>query len=428
MATIHVLGAGVAGLACAVRCAAGGSQVVLYEAANHAGGRARSFRDESLGCMIDNGNHMLLGSNAATHSYLSEIGAADAVREIDSGGFPFIDMQTGARYRFRPGGTLLPLWLMSADRRIPGTSAGDYVRQGLRLKRARAGDTVADAVGANTPLYRALWEPLCRAALNAPPERASARLLWKVVRESFTKGERASHPFVFHKGLSAALVTPALRLLKEHDAEIRFSARIRGMRWADHRVTALHFPKGQLRIGEADAVVLALPPEACGEIWPEADPPADANAILNIHYRLDEPLTLPWDMPFVGVLGTETQWIYIRDNVLSLTISAAGAIADRPNWELANQLWGEVGRILGRSATRLPAWRVIKERRATFAQTPDQAVRRAKTTTSLRNLFLAGDWTDTGLPATIEGAVQSGFKAASQALSAVRNTAADKPQ
>ncbi len=425
MATIHVLGAGVAGLACAVRCAAGGAQVVLYEAANQAGGRARSFRDESLGCVIDNGNHMLIGANTATRNYLSEIGAADTVREVDDGGFAFIDMASGARYRFRPGGGLLPLWLMSADCRIPGTFAGDYVRQGLRLRRARAGDTVADAVGESSPLYRTLWEPLCRAALNTPANRASARLLWKVVRESFTKGKRAAHPVVFHKGLSAALVTPSLRQLKEHDAEIRFSARLRGMRWADHRVTSLTFPEGQLRIGAADAVVLALPPEACREVWPEADPPMEVHPILNIHYRLDEPVALPWEMPFVGVIGAETQWIYVRDNVLSLTVSAADDLADRPNWELANQLWGEVGRILGRSATRLPPWRVIKERRATFAQTPEQVARRPKTTTSLGNLFLAGDWTDTGLPATIEGAVQSGFKAATRALSAVRNATAD---
>jgi len=172
-------------------------------------------------------------------------------------------------------------------------------------------------------------------------------------------------------------------------------------------------------------VILAVPPDICNDIWPAAKAPTDSRTIVNAHYRMDKPVSLPWDAPFVGLVGSETHWIFARDNIVSLTISAGDALAEKPNWEIANLLWSEVAQVIGSSAGRMPAWRVIKERRATFAQTPAQVNSRASTDTSIKNLFLAGDWTDTGLPATIEGSVRSGFKAASQALESIRNARAD---
>ena len=175
-----------------------------------------------------------------------------------------------------------------------------------------------------------------------------------------------------------------------------------------------------LKVAPEDAVVLALPPEICNDIWPEAKAPTVSRTIVNAHFRMDVAPSLPWDSPFIGVIQSETHWIFVRDNIVSLTISAGDALADKPNWEIANILWGETAKVIGSSAGRMPAWRIIKERRATFAQTPAQVNARPGSATSLKNLFLAGDWTDTGLPATIEGSVQSGFKAASGALKAIQ--------
>jgi hydroxysqualene dehydroxylase len=420
MTTVHVIGAGISGLACATRAALSGVNVALYEAAGHAGGRSRSFHDDSLGCVIDNGNHLLLGANESTRAYLSDLGAENMIREIAPAAFPFIDLKTGERWRVRPGGGLLPTWILSAGRRIPGTTAGDYLKQVYRLNRAGKQDTVLSAVGSESVLYETLWQPLCRAALNTDATEASARLLWTVVRETFMKGEAACRPWFFHKGLSAALVTPALKLLTESGADVRFKARLRGMRWADHRITSLYFPEGMLKVAPEDAVVLALPPEICNDIWPEAKAPTDSRTIVNAHFRMDAPPTLPWESPFIGVIQSETHWVFVRDNIVSLTISAGDALADKPNWEIANILWAEAAKVMGSSAGRMPAWRIIKERRATFAQTPTQVNSRPGTETSIKNLFLAGDWTDTGLPATIEGSVRSGFKAASSALKAIQ--------
>ena len=420
MPTVHVIGAGISGLACATRAALSGVDVALYEAAGHAGGRARSFHDESLGCVIDNGNHLLLGANESTRAYLSDLGAGDTIREIAPAAFPFLDLKTGERWRVRPGGGFLPTWIFAADRRIPGTKPRDYLKQVYRLRRAGKQDTVLSAVGAESILYDTLWQPLCRAALNTDASEASAQLLWTVVKETFMKGEVSCRPWFFHKGLSAALVTPALKHLTEAGADVRFKARLRGLRWTDHRINSLYFPEGMLRVAPEDAVVLALPPEICNDIWPDAKAPTDSRAIVNAHFKLDAPPSLPWDSPFVGTLQSETHWVFVRDNIVSLTISAGDALAEKPNWEIANILWAETAQVIGNSAGRMPAWRIIKEKRATFAQTPAQVNARPQTDTAIRNLFLAGDWTDTGLPATIEGSVRSGFKAASKALQAIR--------
>ncbi len=418
-ATLHVVGGGLSGLACALRAALAGQPVVVYEAAGRAGGRCRSFHDESIGRLIDNGNHMLMGANDATRAYLADIGAADALAEIAPAAFPFLDVATGARWELRPSPGRLPLWLFDAERRVPGTRPGEYLRDALGLARAGETATVADCVSRASVLFERLWQPLSRAVLNTDATEASARLLWRTVAATFLKGEQAARPTVFPKGLSPSLIDPALAMLRRHGAEVRYQARVRGLEHYKRRAIGLQFAEGLLRLGPEDAVALAVPPDACAELWPEAGAPRAAHAIVNAHYRLDAPVRLPGGRPVLGLVGATAQWLFARDDVLSVTVSAADALAERPGHELANLLWSDCCKALGRNLGRTPPWRVVKERRATFAQTPDAVRRRARPTTSLANLVLAGDWTATGLPATIEGSVRSGFAAAQAALAAI---------
>ncbi len=415
MGTVHVIGAGISGLACAVRCVTEGSQVALYEASPQAGGRCRSFQDEGLGCMIDNGSHLLLGANQSTRAYLSAIGAAGLIEEIAPAAFPFLDLESGESWVLRPSAGRLPLWLLSSARRVPGSKPGDYL-EALRLARADSTMTVADCVDTAGALYRRLWQPLARAALNTDASEASARLLWAVIAATFFRGESASRPVMFSAGLSPTLVEPALRTLTDAGSDIRYQARLRGIRFQNGQAIALRFPEGMLALPPQDAVVLAVPPDACAELWPDIRTPRETRAIVNVHFRMNEPFELPGGHRFLGLIGATGQWLFARGDVLSVTISAADELAERPSWELANQLWAEVARCLGRNMGRLPAWRVIKERRATIAQTPAAVRRRPGCETTLDNLFIAGDWTDTGLPATIESAIQSGFRAARHAL------------
>ena len=163
-------------------------------------------------------------------------------------------------------------------------------------------------------------------------------------------------------------------------------------------------------------MVLAVPPDVCAQLRPGIEVPQDHRPIVNAHFLLDKPAELPWGSPILGIVGGESHWLFVRSNVLSVTISTAEHLVDRPGWELANLLWSEAAMVLGRDSKRVPHWRVIKERRATFAQTPTELRRRASTVFGYQNLFIAGDWVNTGLPATIESAVKSGFAAAQNIL------------
>ena len=411
MRRVHVVGAGLAGLACALRLARGGIPVAVYEAAGHAGGRCRSFFDDTLGCVIDNGSHMVLGANRATLGYLADAGAAGAMAEIAPAAFPFVDVATGESWRVAPGRGPLPFWLLDRGRRVAGSGLADYAAI-ARLARAAPGDTVRDRVGTRGRLYERFWQPLCRAVLNTDASEGSARLLWATLRATFLRGEPACRPYFFPEGLSAALVDPALHRLAESGVAIRFHARLRAISLEDGRATALAFADGGVALGEDEVVVLAVPAEVCAALLPGGRAPRRSNPILNAHYRTEAAVELPWGMPFLGLVGSESQWLFARGSAVSVTVSAAGRLIDRPGPELAESLWREIAPVLGRPADPIPPWRIVKERRATIAQTPAEVARRPSARTAFGNVVLAGDWTDTGLPATIEGSIRSGFRAA----------------
>lgn len=409
MTTVHVIGAGMSGLSCALRLAQAGCRVVLYEAAGHAGGRCRSLVDKELGCLIDNGSHMLLGANTATKTFLADIGTLGDLTEVAPAAFPFHDAATGERWRLRPNAGPIPVWPWFRNRRVPGSYPWHYLSL-LRLARARAEQTVADCVGTAPPLYENFWQPISRAVLNTDASEGSARLLWAMLSETFFKGEAACRPLYFGKGLSPTLVDPAVVEIERLGGSVRFGARLRTLEFSQGRASALHFGDAPIDVA-GDGVVLAVPADACAALAP-ITAPSEFRAIINVHFKLDKPPRLPWGLPFLGLVGTEAQWLFARDDVLSVTISAADMYSEAPAPEIAGLLWTEISTVLGHEATAMPLYRVIKEKRATIAQTPAQNRMRPAARTQYANLFLAGDWTDTGLPATIEGSIRSGATAA----------------
>ena len=197
MATVHVIGAGMAGLSCAVELVKARQRVVLWEAAAHAGGRCRSFHDATLDRTIDNGNHLILGANPAVFAYLETIGARDDLVGQERAAFPFVDLRSGERWTVRPNAGPVPWWIMAPGRRVPGSRARHYLA-GLALARSRDGDTAAERLRGTGPLLERLWEPLTVAVLNASVEEASARLLWPVGAPHLRPGRgglpRLSHP------------------------------------------------------------------------------------------------------------------------------------------------------------------------------------------------------------------------------------------
>ena len=407
--TIHIIGAGLAGLSAAVTLAKAGRAVQLYEAGPAAGGRCRSYFDRELDCRIDNGNHLILSGNHATMGYIDLIGARATLRESTGARFPFMDLATGTSWTLAPGTGRLPWWVLLPSRRVPDTSARDYLAI-LALRRAGTDSTVADLLDRDNALYSRLLEPFAVAALNTPPSAALARLLGAVVNETLLAGGAACIPVFARDGLSETLIDPAITFLRAHGGTLHTSTLVANLHREGNRITGLTTTTGKIELGPTDQIILATPPWVASTLLPGLIVPDEFQAILNIHFRNDFP---PPDINFIGLIGGMAEWVFVKPNVLSVTISAANRYVDQPAHDIASRTWPNVRTALKLPPeTPMPKFRVVKERRATFAATATQEPRRPPTTTSLNNLVLAGDWTATGLPATIEGAIRSGLAAA----------------
>ena len=411
MPVIHIVGAGLAGLSAAVSLAGRGKRVVLHEAAAQAGGRCRSLVDSRLKCRIDNGNHLLMSGNRHALQYLDAIGAADQVRGPVPAAYPFVDVGDARQWTVRPGRGPIPWWILDPRRRVPLTTPAQYL-SALSVITAGASRTVGECVGQSGRLVTCFWEPMTVAVLNTPLAEASAGLLRQALRRTLMKGEAWSRPLIAGQSLSAAFIDPALEYLAHKGVDIRLSSRLCGLQTTAGRVERLDFTSTSDTLVQGDSVILALPPSIAGDLVAGLEVPRKHQGIVNVHFRLSGPAVLPGGHPFVGLIGGMVQWIFLRDQILSVTVSAANDMIRRPLDDIAMTAWCDVAAVLEADPHSLPPWRVIKERRATISQDPDTIAMRPGTRTMFDNLYLAGDWTDTGLPATIEGAVLSGKRAA----------------
>jgi hydroxysqualene dehydroxylase len=420
MQTIHVIGAGLAGLSAALSLTAKGRAVVVHEAGPAAGGRCRSYLDKELGIRIDNGNHLMLSGNRGVCAYLRETGAEDKVRIAPKPVFPFVDVKRQERWFIRPNMGRIPWWILFEDRTVPESRLLDYMRM-ARIVGIRDDRPVADSMRRGW-LYWRLVEPLAIAALNTTSQAALARLLGAVMRETLMRGGRACLPILPVDGLSEAMVDPAIATLTQRGAAVRFNSRVAAMVLDGKRVTGLRGPEGLIPLSAEDAVVLAVPPWVATDLLPGLEAPDAFESILNIHFRVDADPNGPLGVAgFIGITSGTAEWLFMKPGHVSVTISAANGMVDDPARAIAEKVWPDVvdALQLGAAAKDLmPPFRVVKEKRATFAATAVQDARRPGAVTPFAaNVVLAGDWTDTGLPATIEGAIRSGRAAADVLLS-----------
>jgi hypothetical protein len=213
---------------------------------------------------------------------------------------------------------------------------------------------------------------------------------------------------IAREGLGPVLIEPAMRCLNARSISVRLEHELRALQFSGERVSALDFGSEVIRLDEGDAVILAVPPHAAAMLLSGLAIPDATRAIANAHFRIDPPATFP---PMIGVINGTVEWIFAFPGRLSVTISNADRLMDAPRAELANTIWQDVARVAG-ITEELPPWQLVRERRATFAATPEQNATRPAAATQWKNLFLAGDWTATGLPATLESAARSGNRAA----------------
>ena len=332
----------------------------------------------------------------------------------DGAGFDFADLATGERWRVKPNAGPLPWWIFSRDRRVPGTRWRDYL--GLaKLMRAKDGVTIGEVMDCTGPLYDRLWHPLLVAALNTEPRVSSAALAGAVIRETLAKGGRACVPLIAADGLAEAFVDPALATLHARGVAVTLDRRLRRVAFEGDRATQLEFAEDTVELGAHDRVILAVTAPVAAILVPGLTVPTAFRSIVNAHFMVEPPADLP---SMLGLINATAEWLFRFPGRLSVTVSDADRLLDVPREELARLLWREVARVTGLPEA-LPPWQVIREKRATFAAVPEQDARRPGAATAYANVFLAGDWTATGLPATIEGSLRSGKTAAAAASRAL---------
>jgi squalene-associated FAD-dependent desaturase len=438
---VVVIGGGFAGLAAGAALAEKGFRVAVLESKPALGGRAYSFADDDTGDFVDNGQHVLMGCYHETLAFLDRIGARDRLifhRDLE------IEMLDGPgrRASLRTSRLPGPFHMSGALLRYAHLTAGERVRLiagGVRMMALRRRDRellarisvaeLMDSLGQGERARQCFWYPLAIATLNDDPELSSAALLAEVLKRAFFS-RRADSAFVYSRvGLSDLYCGAASKLIDRSGGVVATRSIAEGFDFDESgRIAAVRLRDGG-RLGAANFVA-AVPPRNFLKLLPETaatDPffsricALKSSPIVCVHLWLDREVTAS---AFVGFIGTPTQWLFNKRRIferhgerapgyLSFVISGARKFVDRSNDELAAMVMKDLRAMIpaARDARVLKAI-VIKEKHATIAPDPFSDRSRPATVTPISNLFLAGDWIQTGLPATIESAVASGHAAA----------------
>ncbi|MDH3242757.1 MAG: FAD-dependent oxidoreductase, partial [Alphaproteobacteria bacterium] len=315
--TVHVAGAGMAGLAAALTAARAGHRVVVHEAAAGAGGRCRSFFDPGMDRTLDNGTHVVLGANRAARDFLSAVGGDGVLSDATGGALPFMDLARGARWHVDIRRSAARALLAC------GGVRGLTAVLGLVLMPPR-GASVAAAYGRLGTVYGRLIKPFATAVLNQSAEAAPAVELAAVFRRLSLGGRGALAPYLAPRSLSRDWIDPALSALKALGAEFRYHDPLTAIEVEDGALRAGTFRTGAVPVGRGDALILALPPWSLRFLSPHlALPPHETGAIICAHFLVSPPPRLAQGAVLMGMTGATAEWIAVRDDVLSVTVSAA---------------------------------------------------------------------------------------------------------
>ena len=436
---VVVIGAGFAGLSAAVRLTKRGARVLVLEARSRLGGRATAFPDRETGELVDNGQHVLLGCYTDTLAFLADIGAMDNIAVQRQLSVTMID-RNGTRSRLVCPTLPSPLHLLGGvfdwdaltwpDRlsvlRMAGPMrrARQALRPGSTTLAASPGETVEAWLvrnGQTARIREMLWEPLALAALNQPVNEAAAPPFARVLAEMFGPDPASSAMILPAKPLHLMYAEPARTFIERAGGSVRTGAPAKVV--VDGASAGVDVAGERLSPHAIISTVpwFALQDLVTGDTAPLRDVIDRANAmssspIVTVNLWFDR---VVMDEAFIGLPGRDMQWVFDKRQVfggdashLSLVSSGASPLVARTNPELIAAAHKELSDAMPEvRAARLVRATVVREPRATFSLSPGQPARPAART-AVPGLFLAGDWIDTELPATIESAVRSGHRAA----------------
>ncbi|MFH1017554.1 MAG: hydroxysqualene dehydroxylase HpnE [Pseudomonadota bacterium] len=429
---VIVVGAGCAGLSAATALADAGKKVLVLERRPLLGGRASSFRDRPTGETLDNGQHLFLGAYRQTLIYLNRLGSLPLLHFLPS----FEARMSGpdGQHAFLRTSALPAPWnIASALLRYRALTLGERIRTFRVARAARRRDAELDSISVSEWLAREgqgerararLWDPLTLATLNIDPGSAPARLLATVLEKGFLDSRESSRVGLSAVGLSELHGEPSRAFLEAHEGEVRTRSIVKRPIFAEGKIEAVELADGSRE--KAKAFLFAVPPPALFQLvrdapqgLPDFLAPARkmvSSPIVSLHVWFD---CEPFESAFVGLWSQEYHWAFRLKAILAapetrhfcLVASAARRMLSLSRADLIRRGENEMGVVAGRTVRAVRAV-CVRESEATWVPPLGGPESRLKCPTPVPNLFLAGDWTATGLPATIEGAVASGHTAA----------------
>lgn len=432
-----VIGAGVSGIHSALLLAKQNKRVLLLESTLYIGGRARSFIDKQSGDSIDNGQHALMGCYTQFLSILSTLNTDNLLYRQPQLSVPFMysdghsdilkaDVFSGA---LGVAFGILNLKKLSLSEKISAL----YFALRIRLGLAKSGSLTAFefllSENQSAHSIEILWTPIILATLNGNPKEVAASLFVQVLTLAFLGKKDASTLILPKVGLSD-LLSPFPDWLAKHNGICKLGESVEEIVFQDSRPSAVITKSGE--IYHSHSIIMAIPPKIIKRIlhkeckeyeFYEALDQYTFSPIISVYLWIDKEFP---DLEFAALLGTNTQWVFhknafmhnnISSTLLSCTVSAGNDSIDDEGASIAMQCLQEIKLCFPsvKDATLLH-WKVIKEKHATFLATPEIENKRHSTYTDIEGLFIAGDWTDTKLPATLEGAAISGYHAANAVL------------
>jgi hydroxysqualene dehydroxylase len=425
MKKIVVIGGGFAGLSAASFLSNSDFKIELLEASPKLGGRAYSFVDKETGAVIDNGQHILMGCYKETLKFFKLIGAENNLSKQSHLSLNFIKKN----FELCPltaSGSFYPFNLLSAVINYSAFSSYEkllfikffaklYLYSDNELKRLTVIEWLLKEKQTKN-LIKSFWEILAIAALNTDIKKASANIFASVLKEIFFRGNNASVIILPLFGLTESYCDDAFRFISGKEGSISFSEPVIKLNAHDNAIKEIVTTKRV--ISGFDYVITAIPLYALKKIVTEEHflPGLEFNysSILTVHLFLKENRFVN---TFYGLIDSPVQWVFNKRSHLTVVISNADKFIDGSKEEIIDLILSELNKYILLERNEIKTYNIIKEKRAAFIPSNDILDKRPSTHTPFKNLFLAGDWTNTGLPATIESAVKSGKRAAD----AVRN-------
>ncbi|MBE0570983.1 MAG: FAD-dependent oxidoreductase [Ignavibacteriaceae bacterium] len=417
---VIVIGGGFAGLSAAAYLANKKYKVTLLEASPKLGGRTYSFLDKETNTVLDNGQHILMGCYSETLKFLSFIGAKEnfhfqkrlevnfvkeGFRVLPLKSFTFVypfNLLIGL-LKFKAISLSDRASLLKVFSKLPFLTSDKFSNMNIKewLEKENQSQNVQDA----------FWKILAVGALNTNIEKASAKIFIDILKQIFLKGNKAATIVLPKYGLSESYCKNAEEFIVKNGGEIILSEPVEKLIISENQVTEIH--SSEKVFLDFDFVISAIPAFALNRIIDDENifvlPDFKYSSILNIHIWL-KATKFPED--FFGLINSPLHWVFNKGTHLNIVISDANELVNKSDEDLIEMVKDEMKKFFLLDSELIIGYKIIKEKRATFIPSNDIIDKRPAQETQIKNLILAGDWVDTGLPSTIESAVKSGRAAA----------------